>query len=323
MMSNQDEEGPGYKTTNTQPVRSLTYAVPKELKDDYTELKRQLAKHGMEKHEARVSLILDISGSMQDPNHFFHEEKKGNRVQKLINKALAMAFVFDDNQSIEVFPFGDKAYAPIEITKENFTSATDLVLKSAGGFKHQTNYAAPVKAIREYYFHNNDKLNSPQICDEAPVFAIFITDGEPNAEKIEAINQFRYASHQAVFFKFIALRGCQEDQEFTFLQKLDDCPVKVRPKDEGCFIDNCDLVVLKNPEDLKMEQLLNEYRPWLVEARQKGLLANDPGLEINIAIKAEDRKVSNVNKQGMFGIVQKHPNDNPKQAPRSKSCTIL
>lgn len=332
-MFTRDDEGPGYTKPSAPSLHAasslsdLLTNIPKELKEDFTALRKELKTNGMQNHEARVCLILDISGSMQNPNKFFDDKVKGNRVQGLINKALTMALAFDDNQSVELFAFGDKSYFCEEpINRDNFMHATEIVLKSAGGLKNETNYAAPVAAVREHYFKNSELLKKQQPCDEPPVFAIFITDGEPNTAKHEAMKQFKAASHQAIFFKFIALKGQQEDQEFTFLQNIDDHQVKEHKDDDSFFIDNSDLVVLNDPKELTMQQLINEYRPWLMEAYKKRLLLNNPGLDVkNMEIKHEDRKVASaLSKNSIYNKNQNIHKDEPQQPRRKKSfCAIM
>ena len=180
--------------------------------------------------------------------------------------------------------------------------------------------------MREHYFKNSSILKQPQPCDEPPVFAIFITDGEPNTAKHETMKQFKAASHQAIFFKFIALKGQQEDQEFTFLQNIDDHKVKEDKDDDSFFIDNSDLVVLNDPKDLTMQQLINEYRPWLAEAYKEKLLLNNPGLDVkNIAMKQEDRQVSSaLNKNSIYNKNQNIHQDEPQQHQKKKRfCAIM
>lgn len=293
--------------------------VPPEIVEDVASGRNEIIRQQMDEHEARVCLILDVSASMQNPNGFFQDPIKGNQVQMLINKALALAFLFDDNQMIEVFPFGDDVFPPIVLNHENFTNATELVMHSIGGqFRTTTNYAAPIKAVREYYFNDKGKRNVPQKCDEPPVFAIFITDGEPNVKKTEAMNEFISASHQAIFFKFVALKGKQTDTEFTYLQSIDDHDVKDsvnRNSNDGnlFYMDNSDLVVLNNPDELTMEKLIHEYRGWLIEAWDRHLLQHDP--KVGKLNHHEGRVVSNY-KQPQ--LQQSHSKDH-----RGGSCYIL
>jgi hypothetical protein len=69
---------------------NINYDVPAEIVNDVNNGRSELIRQGFEGHEARVCLILDVSASMQNPNEFFWDEMKGNQVQLLINKALAL-----------------------------------------------------------------------------------------------------------------------------------------------------------------------------------------------------------------------------------------
>jgi uncharacterized protein YegL len=303
---------PNYQTFQ---IHGHSVDVPRELEGDFEEARSEVMRVGLENHEARVCLILDVSYSMQNPNEFFTNENhpngmpKGNKVQRLINKALSLALLFDDNQQVELIAFAGEAYQPIVINKDNFSQATKLVTLQQG-----TNYAAAVQATRNLYFSNSDTLNSPQMCNQPPVFAIFITDGEPNRQATEALNQFISASHQAIFFKFLGLKGKQEDTEFKYIQSLDDykvepevkkhsssfftCCASPAPKTKKSsgdrfFVDNCDLVTLDDPDHLTMEKLIKEYRLWLIEAHQKKLLKHAPQVTVLASNGSEGRITAN------------------------------
>lgn len=325
-------------TTDFVPSAPLLYPdlnsqfknVPKELNEDLSKGHEEIVKQGMQQHEARVCLILDVSASMQNPNQFFEHAYKGNQVQKLINKALALAFLFDDNQQIEVFPFGDQVFVPpVILNRDNFQHATNLILSAIGGhFRLATNYAEPVKAIRDYYFHDAGKRSTPLSCSDAPLFAIFITDGEPNEKKIEAMNEFVSASHMAIFFKFIALKGLQQDLSFQFLSGIDDHAVKQNNNLQDpnlFFIDNSDLVVLNHPDELTMKLLINEYRPWLIEAREKKLLSYDPGVAL-MEKSAEGRVTTpsvSQHANALFHQRKAQESTQEQRVEKTTCCTIL
>jgi hypothetical protein len=312
---------PPYELTRTPSLETILQHVPKELHEDFTALRQEIKNAGLANHEARVCLILDISGSMQDPNQYFNHPEKGNQIQRLINKALTLAFLFDDNHQVEVFPLGDKAYPFITIDKNNFTKATELVLTATNGFTEYTNYADPVSEVRKHYFADNSKVNTPQLCSDAPVFALFITDGEPNLKKTEAMSQFKSASHQAIFFKFLALEG-KHKSTFEFLNGLDKAAVKKDEKDDAFYTDNCHLAVLAEPEKLDMQTLIKQYRGWVTEAHKRGLLSHDAGLTKNIDVKSEGRVTST---QSTLFNEPKPVSQNaatPPQVPQA-CCTIL
>jgi hypothetical protein len=305
--------------------------VPPELQEDVSSGQAELIKEGMENHEARVCLILDVSSSMQEKNKFFSDEQKGNQIQTLINRALALAILFDDDKKVEVFPFGEKVFdvddqgkrRPLVVDCNNFSKATDMILDLLdGSLRQHTNYSEPVKAVRKYYFNDSGPRTQKQLCDDAPVFAIFVTDGEPSEKKIEAMNQFRSASHQGIFFKFIALRGQQADQEFKFLTGVNQPPLKdpdTKNEDDlrnKFLMDNSNLIILNHPGELSMRKILEEYRPWLTEAHQvHHILTQHPGITFT-DIQSEGRIANR-----MFQPKNKNKSNN--DVPADRCCIIL
>lgn len=212
--------------------------VPAELADDIAKGKNQLKALGLDKQKAQLCILLDVSSSMQDSYHFFKDEKGNNKVQQAINKILALAFSLDDNQQIDIIPFGDKAYPPITVNRKNFKDATKLVLKSIGSekdlnmdklllnLKGATNYADAIRKLRKIYFNDDKFRQSIQPSNKLPVFAIKITDGDHNREEKEAVKQYMSASYQNVFIKTFGLMGAELSEEaankrFKFLHDMD------------------------------------------------------------------------------------------------------
>jgi len=265
--------------------------MPAEIKSEAKELYREIKKVGLENHEARVCMVLDISVSMQHKEHnqfFFGADEKfeNGKVQRLINSSVALALLFDNDGEVEVHPFAGTAYPPVIINRDNFTYAARLVWEATRGVHGSTNYAAPVQAVRAHYFKDAGERTTPLSIKEAPVFSLFITDGDPNMDKTGGRNQFQWASHLPIFFKFLALRGNQQDAEFSFLKDIDDPANKSK-----FFIDNADLVILNQPEDLTMQQLIHEYRGWLMHAHRLGLIG-DPKVRAEIGIHSEGRIIA-------------------------------
>ena len=302
-------------------LRSMTLklqSAPLEINDDIQKGRAELKALGMEGHEAQVCLVLDISASMQSPNEFFSKDVKEfsgkisriNQVQILINKALAMGFLIDDNQSIELIPFGGKAYPPIHIDQTNFKEAAQLVFKKVieidakegarpdfekdnkekpatprsvamwDALKNKTNYAAATRAVRSLFFSSKGERTIKLPSKKPPVFAIFITDGDANIERQEAFQEFASSTYEAVFWKIIALRGQQLDTEFTMLKQIDDA--------KKGFVDNADHVILNNPSDLTMKQLFNEYRGWLRAVYNERILVENPGINFDAINDAKE-----------------------------------
>lgn len=285
---------PPYEEPSYNPRAARFAKVPPELKDNVDAIRSELKKIGIsETHEARVCLVLDTSSSMQEPNQFFYDTQTDTPgpIYDLLKKAISTAMVIDDNQVLEIFPFGETAREePLEARKDNYATIIEdeILANPETDMQQNTNYAAVMRAVRAHYFGTSDPKN-PKASHSTPVFLIFVTDGEPNMEKIAAAAQFRASSYQPIFCKIIALKG-KTQSDFTALQNLDDAPTLDEPgrkPPEQCnFIDNCDFVVLNNPAELTTELLFREYPQWLLQAQQPHhghtLLTADQGLDPSI-----------------------------------------
>lgn len=230
-------------------------------------------------HQSRVAIILDVSQSMEGENEFYSSGK----IQRLIQKAMAMAIELaaGKKHSVTIFPFGSKAHEPIVVTEHHIGEATNKVFLALNRkLDNKTDYGMAMSKVRQHYFSYNGPLSAaPEIAyDGAPVFALFVTDGDLNPVHVngkqEAINQFRYSQYNPMFIKFIALKGKQANLEFHALKEI--CA-----KHNTKFLPNRDLTILSDPDDLKIEELFGGYPTWLEEAHEHKILANDPGFKIN------------------------------------------
>jgi Mg-chelatase subunit ChlD len=118
-------------------------------------------KHGIEGQRAQVVLVLDISASM---NALY----KTGVVQRVIERLLGLAVSFDDDGQIDLLLFGTNAYRLPPVTLDEIEGYVERVILSQYKIREATNYAAPLRLIRDQY-------RSPQ---PAPVFVIFLTDGK-------------------------------------------------------------------------------------------------------------------------------------------------
>ena len=294
--------------------------VPVEVKQEFTAAKAEIKKNGLSNVEARLAMALDVSGSMQNPNQFYEDEKKDCKVQRLINKALALSLLLDDDGSVELFPFGDICYQPIIINKHNYRDAVRLVFESSKGFKETTNYADPISAVREHFFDDKTLNKEKSPCEKPPVFVIFITDGEPNVKKDEAEDQIIASSFQAIHWHFICLEGKtvrhpDDEEPFAYLKAWDDMKSKR-------FVDNVDLQILKDPDDLTFSQLINEFRPWLIEAHKKGLLVKAPKLDKAVATTLHESKEGRM-VGGLFDKASAAAPAVPDPTPAPKACCVI
>jgi stress response protein SCP2 len=204
-----------------------------------------LETQGLVDHVAKVCLVLDISGSM------LGLYRRGV-VQRLCERLLALACLFDDDKAIDVFLFDSRAIEAGEMSVDTIDGAVDRLLakhKLGGG----TDYAPVMNLVRRFY--QGTRL---------PVYVLFVTDGAPG-DKSASQKTLREASKEGVFWQFVGVGG----ERFDFLEKLDD----LRDR----FIDNADFFAVRDPSTLADEEiyrlLLQEYPGWLRLARQHGLIA--------------------------------------------------
>jgi uncharacterized protein YegL len=157
--------------------------------------KVSLEKANLGTHNARVALVLDISGSM-DALYC------SGKVQKLAERALAMAARFDDDGKIDVFLFGINCHFPGPMTLENFR---DFVKRGLSSYPLEggTNYAAAMKAVRKHYFPSASTSNVLKSA-QSPVYVMFVTDGQPG-DQAATRQQVVASSYEPIFWQFMGV----------------------------------------------------------------------------------------------------------------------
>ncbi|MBI4118207.1 MAG: VWA domain-containing protein [Parcubacteria group bacterium] len=233
-----------------------------------------LERHGLVGHVARVALVLDVSRSME-------RLYQRGLIQGLVDRFLPLGHRFDDNGAIDVFTFGIKAHDIGEVSTSDhngFVARHINVNDLEGG----TQYAQAIRAVRRHYFNYDDSRRAPHTDGGPPIYVAFVTDGETYDES-ETVDQVRSASHEPIFWQFIALGAdyvpgqmttgkglfggskqvpVQPPEQFRFLAELD---TRVR----GRFVDNAGLFAIRSPapEDISDEELfarlMSEYPQWL------------------------------------------------------------
>ena len=235
----------------TAPPLSKVVQLEKELSQKAPQLVSlvkaahvSLEKQGLVDHVAKVCLVLDISGSMLDLY-------RRGVVQRICERLLALACLFDDDKSIDVFLFDSRAIAAGDMSVDTIDGAVDRLIakhKLGGG----TDYAPAMNLVRQYYKGTT-----------LPVYALFVTDGAPG-DKSASQKALREASREAIFWQFVGVGG----ERFDFLEKLDD----LRDR----FIDNANFFAVPDPSKLSDDEvyrlLLQEYPGWLRLARQHSLI---------------------------------------------------
>jgi stress response protein SCP2 len=221
-----------------------------------------LEKKGLLDHRAKVALCLDISVSMSG---FY----RSGAIATLIQRILALGLRFDDDGEIDVFLFGANAHDYGTVGAEDyrdFVPAMQRRYPLEGG----TNYGKVIALIRRHYRRD---LQAGQ----QPVYVMFVTDGETQ-DRTESERQIRDASHEPIFWQFMALGQSKAQakgffrrllaSDFQFLTYLDEMP--------GRLIDNANFFQVADPNEPSDEELydllMGEYPQWLAAARQQGLL---------------------------------------------------
>lgn len=250
-----EEPKPAAPTPASQPV-SLTKgeAVKKILLEKAPHLVNltkkaivSLEKKKLMGEQVQVALVLDVSGSM-------YSQYKNGRVQRILDKALPLALLFDDDGKLESWAFADRFKQLEDATADNIDGYID---RADGGWKKwniggRNNEPEVMEAL--YLKHKSDKV---------PLYVIFISDGgvSQNRKIKEIITAAAYAP---IFWQFMGIHG----KNYGILEKLDEM--------EGRYIDNANFFALDDIDSISDEdlydRLMNEFPSWLKLARAKNLL---------------------------------------------------
>lgn len=212
-----------------------------------------LEKRGLAEARYRVCLVLDISASMDQ------EYLKGT-VQKLAERALALAARLDDDGEVEVYLFGEKAHRKPPLSLDNVRHYIDeLRIRLEGN----TKYLLPMKMVHE---------DAAAAGHHYPTLVLFITDGATANEA--AVKRFMIdVSAEPIFWKFMGIRRGKRGfffsgDNFGFLEELDDMG--------GRTVDNADFFTVDASvtlSDAKLFDLLvNELDSWQRAAKRAGIL---------------------------------------------------
>lgn len=205
-----------------------------------------LEKRGLGEARYRVKLVLDISASMS-------REYRDGSVQRLAERALALATRLDDDGSVEVYLFGVKAHRRGSLSLDNVGGFVDRMgVQLEGG----THYSPVMTMLRE---------DARAEASALPVLVLFITDGG-TSNRDAVIRQMRDASREPLFWKFMGID--QGGVNFDFLEKLDDLT--------GRAVDNADFfsvpAPIRTPDAELFDLLVNELDRWQGAARGAGIL---------------------------------------------------
>ncbi|MFZ2724647.1 MAG: VWA domain-containing protein [Methylococcaceae bacterium] len=228
-----------------------------------------LQKVGLQDHQAKVALCLDVSGSMSSLY-------SSGVIQKFAERILALACRFDDDGSIDIFLFADRACNSGEMGIGNLNAKLiqNMVDKNSVGYG--TSYAPAIEEIRKFYFSQTSKKSffsssstigerTTPLKAELPVYVMFVTDGD-TSDEYKAEKQIQWSSYEPIFWQFMAIGN----GGFNFLKKLDTM--------SGRYLDNANFFDVSNPDNISDDNLYDllmvEYPLWVKQAKNNGLINN-------------------------------------------------
>lgn len=241
---------------------------------------------GLNGQKAKVAVALDFSYSMR-------REYQSGAMQRLVEKALALATQLDDDGAIDFFVFDSKAAYLGEITINDFAGSVDRL--TAGRSMGSTNYADMFLTLRDHFgfaasggpaarpalaassrkgifgFLKAQPVPAvpagntviPRSPADVPVYALFLTDGAPD-NKSKAVSALTEVSAAPIFWKFLSIGN----QPIAFLETLDNL--------ENRSVDNANYHAIGDVDAISdadlFEKMLDEYPDWLKEVRSKGFI---------------------------------------------------
>lgn len=214
-----------------------------------------LNKRGLAGIRAQVVMLLDHSGSMR-------ADYRSGAVQTLVERALGFALQVDVDGAIPVIPF-DSIVRPAVVVGVNDDAANRVF-----GYRGVVN-----GRIWEERGMGSTNLagaltNLTRIAEntDAPVFAIVVTDGEPDDARTATQAVCKLANYP-VFLKFLALRPVHYLNE---LDNLDDSKrlldnVNAQPSVRGLDLLSC--------SDLEFaDAMVDEWDLWIDRAQKAGVI---------------------------------------------------
>ena len=195
--------------------------------------------------QARVGLVLDITGSMRTMY-------KNGTVQKVVERILAVASQFDDDGMLDVWVYDHEFSRLAPVTEKDFEGYVNReVLQNDDVHKFGRNDEPLVmQDVMEKYL-----LKEPS---DLPTFVVFINDGGCKQTIKPLIVS---SSDKSIFWQFVGIGN----GNFDFLKKLDEM--------DGRFVDNANFFQVENIENISDEELydalLNELPEWLKEAGKR------------------------------------------------------
>lgn len=196
--------------------------------------------------KARVALVLDFSGSME--NMF-----RDGTVQAAIERIMPIASQFDDDGELDLWIFSNGFNRLESVNIDNFYGIAKKIYSkyTMGG----TRYSPVMKDVLDKYTKEDP--------NKLPAYIFFLTDGD-NFDKLDTESLIVKNCEQPIFWQFIGLGK----DDMSFLENLDDM--------KGRSIDNADFFRLEKPNNISDEDLyakiFSEYPEWVKEVKEKGII---------------------------------------------------
>jgi hypothetical protein len=209
--------------------------------------------HGLSGTRAAVYLVLDRSRSMR-PYY------KDGTAQYLADQVLTLAAHFDDDGRVPVVFFSTDvdAVASLELGRHRGRVAQ---LHQNLGPMGRTNYHWAMDAVIDHYLASGSR---------SPALVIFQTDGGPTS-KLAAERYLCKAARLPLFWQFIGF-GDPEDNEFTFLRRLDHLAVPTHRLVDNAGFFHAGHNPRQVPDRLLFDRLLHEFPDWLAAAGSARIL---------------------------------------------------
>lgn len=208
---------------------------------------------------------------------------------KVGDLVLAAGYTFDDDGKVPVSYFNNTVHSIGDIEPQQSQGLVDRTYRQnwGGGTSYMSALRWIVESVDEFKHIDLGRPNDPlevKFAAPYPVFAIFVTDGEPTDSKLEIIEYIKRISQLPIFIQFV---GVGIENDFAFLKSLNNLK-------SGRLIDNCgffnamevlgqkkkrfgglggtSVLTPEQEQDAVLDALLNEFPDYYVEAPKLGLI---------------------------------------------------
>ncbi|MGC4917103.1 vWA domain-containing protein [Streptomyces albogriseolus] len=210
-------------------------------------------RHGLEDVRAAVYLVLDRSGSMR-PYY------QNGTMQHLAEQVLSLSAHLDDDDTVPVVFFSTDVDGTTDLRLGRHRGRIDKLHENLGHMG-RTNYHWAMDEVIDHYVESGS---------HCPALVIFQTDGGPTSRPA-AERYLCKAARLPLFWQFIGF-GDPDDNEFTFLRKLDTLAVPARRIVDNAGFFHAGRTPQAIPDHHLFDQLLQEFPDWLAAARTAGIV---------------------------------------------------